>query len=357
MRDVLSRLLLACVALTFAACESADTFQISGVVKDAPADVLRLEQTSLSGNIVLDSLELPTSGKFSFKQKRADFPDIYQLRLGSQRFVFVVDSTEQLEVELDAHDFVTPISIRGSMKTEQLAELRYSLLNSSLQQHRELQKNIILQDPRSMVAYFALHQTKQGQYILNPYNEDDLPYFRAVATSFNTFMPDYYRSKALYNQVLSVINEEKAAASRLRLQQMIDEADNAFLDISLPDENGVVASLSQFLGKVIVLDFSAVQMPQSTGYIFELRELYNQYHSRGLEIYSVSADRGKLLWQQTAENLPWTTVRSEIGIQDKVYLTYNVQSLPTLFLIDRNGEIVGRFADFSELKKKIEQCL
>ena len=56
-------------------------------------------------------------------------------------------------------------------------------------------------------------------------------------------------------------------------------------------------SLSDLRGKVIVLDFSAIEMEQSKGYIFELRELYNRYQSRGMAIYSVSLDRNKLLWE------------------------------------------------------------
>ena len=109
-------------------------------------------------------------------------------------------------------------------------------------------------------------------------------------------------------------------------------------------------------GKVIVLDFSAIEMKQSKGYIFELRELYNRYHSRGMAIYSVSLDRNKLLWEDGVANLPWTNVYA--GEQAIEVLTrYNVQSLPTLFLLDRKGNVQGRYTNFEQLDADIRKYL
>ena len=128
------------------------------------------------------------------------------------------------------------------------------------------------------------------------------------------------------------------------------------LDISLPDEEGLTRSLSDLSGKVVVLDFSAIEMEQSQGYIFELRELYNRYRSRGLTIYSVSLDRNRLLWEDGVVNLPWINVYA--GDQaTEVLLRYNVQSLPTLFLLDRKGNVQGRYSNFEQLDADIRKYL
>ena len=98
-------------------------------------------------------------------------------------------------------------------------------------------------------------------------------------------------------------------------------------------------------------------MEQSVGYNFELRELYNRYNKRGLEIYSVSLDRNQFLWEQTVENLPWTTVRADQNTAASVLMQYNVQGLPTLFLFDRKGNIQGRYIDFEALDADIRKYL
>jgi glutathione peroxidase-family protein len=169
-------------------------------------------------------------------------------------------------------------------------------------------------------------------------------------------MPEYDRTKALYAQVKDVIQAERTATHQAAMRQFIDEAENAFLDIALTDDNGITQSLADLRGKVIILDFSAIEMEQSKGYIFELRELYNQYHNRGLAIYSVSLDRNKLLWEDGVVNLPWTNVYA--GEQAIEVLTrYNVQSLPTLFLLDRKGNVQGRYTDFKQLDTDIRKYL
>ena len=85
--------------------------------------------------------------------------------------------------------------------------------------------------------------------------------------------------------------------------------------------------------------------------------MYNKYHKRGLEIYSVSIDRNKLLWEQIVENLPWITVHADQNVAAQVLLQYNVQGLPTLFLLDRKGNVQGRYIDFKQLEADIRKYL
>jgi hypothetical protein len=217
-------------------------------------------------------------------------------------------------------------------------------------------KNIIVTNPRSLAAYYAVFFKQKGEYIWNVLDPADRRMYQAVATSFNTWMPKYERTIAIYTQIKEVMQAERAANQQLAIQQIIENAENTFLDIALTDDNGVTQSLSDLRGKVIVLDFSAIDMEQSKGYIFELREIYNKYHNRGLAIYSVSLDRNRLLWEDGVINLPWTNVFA--GEQAVEVLTrYNVQSLPTLFLLDRKGNVQGRYTDFKQLDADIRKYL
>ena len=137
---------------------------------------------------------------------------------------------------------------------------------------------------------------------------------------------------------------------------MLIAAENAFLDIALQDDNGITQSLSDLRGKVIVLDFSAIEMEQSKGYIFELRKLYNRYSKRGMAIYSVSLDRNRLLWEDGVVNLPWTNVYAGEKATE-VLMQYNVQAIPTLFLLDRKGNVQGRYSNFEQLDADIRKYL
>lgn len=349
--------LLVTLAFVLTGCKQS-TFRISGEITDAKGKTLYLEQSSLGKPAILDSVVLKENGHFAFKSSLPEYPDIYYLRVENNKLLFVVDSVENdIAINVALADFPLTENIIGSEVSKLIASSRVSLRNNSLEEHKEFAKSLILQNPHSMAAYYALYQQKNGQYVFNPYNQEDMPYYKAVATAFNVYMPNYYRSKALYNQVIGIINEERTAQNNAALRDFIENAENAFFDIVLPDENGQEQALSQYRGGVILLDFSAVAMQNSTAYYFGLKDLYNKYHGQGLNIYSVSADKVKLTWQESAQNLPWTTVRGDAGMAETCFTTYNVGTIPTMFLFNTKGEIMGRFNDFTTLAHEIEKLL
>lgn len=343
--------LLFCVACT-------PKFHISGDITGAEGQTIYLEQTSLTGNIVLDSAKVKSNGHFAFAAALPEYPDIYDLRIGGKKLIFAIDSVENnIQVSTTLDSLSVTGNIVGSETTLQIIELRNSLRSNDMDTHKTLAKNIIISNPRSMAAYYAIYQSQNGAYVFDVFEKADRPFYSAVATSFNAYMPDYYRTKALYTQVMNVLTAERQEKQAAAMREYIAQAENAFLDITLPDANDVPQTLSQYRGKIILLDFSLANASRSTQYIFSLRELYNKYHAQGLEIYSVSGDQVKLAWQETVANLPWTAVRGEKGMFEECFTTYNVTALPTLYLFNRKGEIVGRYDSFTELPHQIEKLL
>lgn len=337
-------------------CQREPMFCVTGNITGAEDLTLYLEHTALLQTDLMDSCILDKDGAFSLHATAPAYPDMYRLRIGKQSLLLAVDSTEEISVTTSLDSLSTTQSIKGSEASLCIAQLRATARQGSLEQVREHAQQIIVSNPRSLAAYYAVFFKKNGQYIWDISNKADRRMFQAVATSFNTWMPNYARSKALYAQVSDVMKAEKMAVQQMAVKQLIDEADNAFLDIELPDEIGNNQALSSLQGKVIVLDFSAIEMDQSREYIFELRELYNEFHTRGLEIYSVSLDRNKLLWEDGVTNLPWTNVYAgEKSIE--VLSLYNVQTIPTLFLFDKSGMIQGRYTDFKALGTDLPKYL
>lgn len=340
----------------FVSCQRTSQFTIEGVISNAEGETLYLEHTALMKTSVVDSCILTDEGDFLLQASAPQYPDFYRLRIGGSSLILAVDSTETISITATREGLANTLSIEGSNCTSAIAQLRANAHTASREELREEAQKIIIANPRSLAAYYAVFMKLGKEYIWNIFDPADRRMYQAVATSFNTWMPEYERTKALYAQVTDVMQAERNATNQAVVRQLIDNAENAFLDIALTDDNGITQSLADLRGKVIVLDFSAIEMEQSKGYIFELRELYNQYHNRGLAIYSVSLDRNKLLWEDGVVNLPWTNVYA--GEQAIEVLTrYNVQSLPTLFLLDRKGNVQGRYTDFKQLDTDIRKYL
>ena len=132
-------------------------------------------------------------------------------------------------------------------------------------------------------------------------------------------------------------------------------------DFTLKDLNGKKVSLSAFKGKVVLLNFWATWCPPCRAEMPALNKLSNALKPRGLEVIAVSTDRSindiKGFLENHRVDFPilFDTDRSAAK-------QYRVFSMPTTFLIDRNGMIVEKFYgeyDWTEpeTKGKIEKLL
>lgn len=355
MKNQLSLIFVGFIVLV--GCTKQPTFTISGTLTNAADKTIYLEHTALLGTTIVDSCHIDTDGNYSLEAPAPTYPDFYRLRVGSRSLPIAIDSMEHVQVSASLDSLPYTLNINGSEVSAQMAQLRASARTATREVLREQTQKIILANPRSLVAYYALFLKQNGLPIWDMADPSDRRLYQAVATSYNLWMPEYNRTKALYNQVLEYMQAERSLRSQLAAQQLIADSENAFLDITLPDAKGQMQSLSQYRGKVIVLDFSSTEMEQYVAYNFELRELYNQYHKQGLEIYSVGIERNLLAWEEATENLPWLTVRALDNEITEVLTRYNVQSLPTLFLFDKEGNVQGRYTDFKSLETDIAKYL
>lgn len=346
--------LIALACIGFASCHKTATFTIEANIEGQEGSVVYLEQMGIIRNTFVDSA-IVKRGTIRFREARPEYPDLYRMRMDGRSILVAVDSTETISMTIDST--FRHATFEASAKSEDLQRLRESVRTNSLEDHKALAKEIILADPLSIAAYYALYQTQGGQMVFDIYDKADRKFYQAVATSLNAWQPENPRTKAIYAQVLEVLNSERRAVNNAAIQAFIDDSENAFLDITMPDADGVDRSLSDLRGQVVVLSFSTLSMEHSKDYIFEMREIYNALHSKGVQIYEVYPDPNRLAWEDEVRELPWVTVWAENGIYNEVYRTYNVQTLPTLFVLNRSGEIIGRYMDFASLRSGIESSL
>lgn len=344
------------LGIILVSCQHQPEFCLSGQIKQAKGTILYLEHVALTHTSTIDSCILEQDGTFHFVSPAPEHPDFYRLRIDNKSLILAVDSTEHITISTTLDSLSLTESILGSPASLSMAELRATSRSGNLDSIRKHAQQIIFANPRSLAAYYAVFFKHNGQFIWDITNRTDRRMFQTVATSFLTWMPQYERTKALYSQVSNMILLERNTIQQAAVQKLIQEADNTFLDIQLPDDKGKNQTLSSLRGKVIVLDYSAIDMEQSHAYIFELRDLYNKYHARGMEIYSVSLDQNRLRWEVGVQNLPWINVFAGDNAA-QVLMRYNVQSIPTLFLLDRKGNVQGRYSDFKQLDADIRKYL
>ena len=338
-------------------CNQQPTFTISGTITDGQDQKIYLEHTSLVGTTIIDSCVIENNGKFLLESAAPEYPDFYRIRIGQQSLPLIIDSIEQIQINSALAELSYTQDISGSESCLQIAKLRAIARKASRDELRDASKQMIVANPASLVAYYAVFLKQNGLAVWDITQASDRRLFQAVATSFDLHWPDYDRTIALRNQVLEQLQLERNDRNNQVMQQIIEASENAFLDIALPDHTGKEQKLSSFRGNVIILDFSTTAMQQYSAYNFELRDLYNKYNKQGLIIYSVGVERDQTTWKEAVENLPWTTVMADSNTAQTVLSQYNVQSLPTLFLLDRKGNVQGRYIDFKSLETDIKKYL
>ncbi|MBI2875998.1 MAG: TlpA family protein disulfide reductase [Candidatus Tectomicrobia bacterium] len=127
-------------------------------------------------------------------------------------------------------------------------------------------------------------------------------------------------------------------------------------DFALPDLQGKTVRLSDFGGKVIILDFWATWCPPCREEIPHFVELYSQYRNHGFQMIGISLDAaGPAVVKEFARkygiNYPI------LMADDQVALQYGgIPGIPTTFVIDRQGKVSERHVGYRE-KETFEKAL
>ncbi len=139
-------------------------------------------------------------------------------------------------------------------------------------------------------------------------------------------------------------------------------------DICKEDVNGDTVSISSLKGKCVLLDFWASWCKPCRASFPHVKALYDKYHAKGFEVFCVADNDGTPdAWKKAIKddgvekfyhvlrglkedpNSPRGYDRTN-DVSDK----YAVHYLPTKFLIDKDGNIVGKFDD-EELDAKLKE--
>ncbi len=383
-------LAIAAAAMALASCNN-KKFHIDGTITEAADSMLYLENLSLDGPVAIDSAKLDKDGHFAFEENAMDSvsPEFYRLRIAHQTINLSIDSTETVSVKAAYPSMSYDYTVEGSENCNTIKELALKQMNlqgvinniarnprfgmdsasvavaKAIEAYKnDVKRNYIFKAPMKASSYYALFQTillgSGNSLIFNPRNsKDDVKVFAAVATSWDTYYPNAERGKNLHNIAIQGMKDIRYIESKMAEQQMnLGKAQvNGVIELALQDNKGNVRRLTDLKGKVVLLDFHIFASGESTKRIMMLRELYNKYHAAGLEIYQVSVDPDEHFWKTATAALPWISVRDEGGVQGQSLKLYNIQNIPTFFLIDRSNTLRARDAQIKDIDAAIKGLL
>ena len=134
---------------------------------------------------------------------------------------------------------------------------------------------------------------------------------------------------------------------------------------SLPNMNNEIINLSDFQGKVVLVDFWASWCKPCRRANKKLVQLHEKYKSKNFEILGISLDgiesqknpRQDWINAIKEDNLTWPNVSELKGWGGKSRDLYNVNSIPHAVLIDQKGKIIAEKISIKTLEKELEKIL
>lgn len=363
MKTFIKSIITMTSVLALAACsESPKGWVIEGSVNAPDSTVLVIEAGNNGRWYAVDTVTID-NGSFRYESAEpAGYPDVMRLAFGEKYIYFPVDSIDVIHVQASGNDNYTlsgsatasTISALDSLiRVQTAAETSQDVVNNEAFKKQLFARAFA--DPSVLPGYYLLNRTVGTHKLYDPSRKSDLRMYGAVAQRFTNERPEDIRGKHITHQYL----QGRALAAGAQPTQEIAVPQTGVIDIKRADRQGTSHSLADVAskGNVVLLSFTNYTAENSPAYNVILGDLYETNHDKGLEIYQIAFDADETLWRQTAAKLPWITVWNSTTDDFQPITSYNVDALPTTFIIDRQGTLRQRITDPTELAKEIKKYL
>lgn len=118
--------------------------------------------------------------------------------------------------------------------------------------------------------------------------------------------------------------------------------------------------IESYRGKVVLVDYWATWCGPCVAEYPQIRELWEKYNAAGFEVVGVSMDddRSSLAKYIKEKSVPWVILNDEEqGGKHPSTEYYNIQTVPAMFLIGRDGNVITTKVEVSKLEALLREAL
>lgn len=348
--------------------------------------IMQTQQENGMGLIAVDTVKIE-NGKFEIKGKAVE-PSFHMLQIeGAQGSIPFILENGDIKIVVNK-DTIQKSKISGTYNNDEYVKFNEEIIKiqkplmdfqtANMQKMQTAQQTKDTATINSLMKEYTKIQSEIGNSSKTKYVDYANTHPKALISALiiqsmtNDPSVDSKKIETMYNGLdESLKNSKPGKAIKLKIAQLKIPSVGASApgaaapatkwrtDFSAPNPEGKKVSLKESLGKVTIVDFWASWCGPCRHENPNVVAIYNELHSKGLNIIGVSLDEDPVKWKEAIakDKLTWTQVSNLKGWEDPIAKQYKVEAIPATFVLDQSGNVVAQGLRGEELKAKIIELL